>query len=260
MPTTYGKLGCRPPRPERQARLLRLRNYLNSSLLPAPPPSTNHRAGIVWPMMANDTTGDCTIACVGHMIQEWTTLNGVSLVLTDQQVLATYSALTGYDPRQTQPDGSNPTDKGAVITDVLDAWRQSGIQGNQLGAYVSLGVTNHADVIEAVYLFGSIDCGVNLPAAWQGADVWDAPSRWHLFHRWAPGSWGGHCVPIVDYDAQYLYAVSWGQVVPVSYAAWDMYFSEAYALLDMAWFNGQKVAPNGFDLEALTADLQAVTG
>jgi hypothetical protein len=197
---------------------------------------------------------------MGHLLQEWSTLTGAPVIASDPQVIATYSAITGYDPAQTAPGGSNPTDRGAVIVDVLDWWRKNPFAGNELSAYVSLAIANHADVIEAVYLFGGVDCGVNLPQAWQGASQWTAPSRWHRWGHWAPGSWGGHCVPVVDYDAEHLYVVSWGQVIPVTYQAWDMYFSEAYALLDPAWFNGTKQAPNGFDLDALAADLQAITG
>ncbi|MDE2469901.1 MAG: hypothetical protein KGL35_14460 [Bradyrhizobium sp.] len=249
------KLGCLPPKHD--PRTLKLAKYLAPAQLPTPPASTNWRAKKPgWDMLGNDRAGDCTIACVGHLDEVWAANNGdVQLGYTDQQALAEYAAATGYDPNT----GAN--DNGAAIIDILNRWRQVGIFGNKLGAYASVTMHDHAEVATAIWLFGGVDAGVQLPLAWQGTKLWTTPShRLRFWQRWQwqPGSWGGHCVSIVDYDAQWLYAVSWGQVVQISWDAWDTFFIEAYACLDSLWTDGTKPAPSGFDIAALNADLQAI--
>jgi hypothetical protein len=264
----YGKLGCLPPKPQQRARLLKVSKYVSSSQLPAPPAKTDWRAAVsAWGMLGNDTVGDCTEACTGHALLAWAANGKVPLVVpegagevtianAEQQltpmVLSAYSRVSGYN-------GTPWTDRGAAIIDVLNDWRANGVAGNKLGAFLSVEPTNHASVVESLYLFGGASCGVSLPLAWQGASVWSAPSRAHRWGRNAPGSWGGHCVLAIDFDASYLYVVSWGQVVPVTWAAVDMYFDEFYALLDNLWVDGSRAAPNGFDLATLQQDLQAIT-
>ena len=57
---------------------------------------------------------------------------------SDKQVVAAYSAITGYNPST----GAN--DNGAVEIDVLNYWRQTGIAGHKIGAYVALGLDPEA--------------------------------------------------------------------------------------------------------------------
>jgi len=189
------------------------------------------------------------------MDQLWSTVNGSPVVPTDQQIMAEYSAVSGYDPNT----GAN--DNGCAMLDVMNRWRQVGLFGRQIGAYAAVTLHDHAEVADAVWLMGSVNAGVQLPLAWQGSATWDVPRRrlrfWQHF-QWQPGSWGGHDVPIVSYDQNYLYAVTWGQVVRITWAAWDAYFVEAYVAIDALWVNGTKPAPSGFDLSTLMADLQAI--
>ncbi len=184
--TVRGKLGRLPARPQQRARLLRLSKYLNAAALPAPPTHTDWRAAVAaWGMLGNDTVGDCTEACTGHALLAWSANGKVPLVVPDESgnltitnpeqqltplMLSAYSRVSGYN-------GSPSTDRGAAIIDVLDDWRANGVAGNKLGAYLSVEPTDHASVIESLFLFGGASCGVNLPIAWQDAAVWTAPSR-----------------------------------------------------------------------------------
>lgn len=245
------KLGCLPPKQD--FRTLKLASYLAPSVLPSAPASIDWQAKVAsWPMMGNDQYGDCTIAAAGHMQQLWSTVNGAPVVPSDQDVVNQYFALTGGQ------------DTGLALLDVMNAWRKSGLLGNQIGAYAAVTLSDHAEVAAAIWLFGAIDVGVQLPLAWQGTPNWQAPARHFIFarspwaQRWQKGSWGGHSIPLVAYDATNLYGVSWGQVVTISWAAWDQYFVEAYAAIDPLWVSGDKPAPSGFDVAHLAADLQAI--
>jgi hypothetical protein len=152
----------------------------------------------------NDVVGDCTCACAGHMIEQWTTYSkGVPFTPTDQQVIAAYSAITGYDPST----GNN--DDGAAILDVLNYWRKTGVAGHRIMAFATLDPSSRAEVEDSVFLFGNCYLGVQLPVTAQNQTVWAVPPG-GATGPGAPGSWGGHANPVVAYDQRGLTVVTWG--------------------------------------------------
>jgi hypothetical protein len=197
-------------------------------------------------MYGNDTVGDCTCAAVGHIIEEGQLYNRQPVTPTTESVLAAYSAITGYTP-------SDPnSDTGAACLDVLKYWKATGICGNKIAAYVTLDITNIEEIKDAIYLFGAAYTGIELPVTAQGEDPWIVTTT---TGRGAPGSWGGHCVPLMSYNANWTTAITWGQPLGLSWAWWKEYGVEAYAVLDSSWIEPGKVAPNGFNLAQLQADL-----
>ncbi len=75
----------------------------------------------------------------------------------------------------------------------------------------------------------------------------------------APGSWGGHCAPIIAYSPHSLTCVTWGGLTRMTWEFFATYCDEGYAVLSQDWLYAEKVAPNGFDLTTLEHDLTAVT-
>jgi hypothetical protein len=75
-----------------------------------------------------------------------------------------------------------------------------------------------------------------------------------------PGSWGGHAVYLVAYDQNTLTCITWGQLKKMTWAWFDKYCSEAYALVSKDWVKASGLAPSGFDLVTLEEDLKAVIG
>ncbi len=171
-------------------------------------------------------------------------------------ILSAYSAITGYDPKT----GAN--DNGAVETDVLNYWRKTGIAGHQILAYTALEPGNRQHVKDAVDLFGGCYIGVALPLSAQNQDVWSVPPGGATGDG-APGSWGGHAVPVVAYDSHGPTVITWGAPMRMTWSFWQTYCDEAYAVLSDDFLkqgpNGTLAAPSGFDLAALEADLQEVT-
>lgn len=238
-------------------RTLRLAKYLRAAQLPSPPASADwYKKVSQWPMMLNDKIGCCAISAPGHMDQLWSTADGATPVVpSDDQILAEYSAVSGYDPKT----GAN--DNGCAMLDVMNRWRQVGLFGKKIDAYAGLQLQNHAEVAFSIWGLGGINAGVQLPLAWQNSTVWDVPRhrlRFWQHYEWQPGSWGGHDVPILGYDQQYLYAVSWGRVINVTWAAWDAYFVQALVALSNLWTGADGVAPSKLDVAALQADLAAI--
>ncbi len=237
--------------PRHDSRTLLFASYLQPDKLPPPPTSCYWNAKVgSWPMMGNDKIGDCTCASAGHLIECWSDNAGKPTVPTDAQIISAYSAITGYNPKT----GSN--DNGAVCLDVLNFWRKTGIAGHRIGAYAAIKPGHHAQIQNAVFLFGGSYIGVALPLSAQNQAIWDVPTA-GLHGRGARGSWGGHAVPVVGYDAGGLIVVTWGQLKKMTWKFWDAYCDEAFAVLSGDWFNQNK-SPSGFNLAALTQDLHQV--
>ena len=244
-----GKLAAR-----HDPRTLLLASYVTPEL-PAPPPSHDLTAkvGASWGMMENDQLGDCTCAAAGHLLMEWTANAGKKMFTpSDAQIVAAYSAVTGYNPQT----GAN--DNGAVEIDVLNYWRQSGIAGHKIDAYIALEPSNHNHVMDAVYIFEGCYIGLQLPvsaqAQVQNHQPWSVPPAGPTGDG-KPGSWGGHAVPVVAYDARGLTCVTWGALQIMTWTFWETYCEEAYAILSQDFLSKKKKTLEGFNLQQLQADL-----
>jgi len=246
------KLGKKAPRHDN--RTLLLANYLKHDVLPPPPPSLDYAAksGIKsWGMMANDSIGDCTCAAAGHEIMLWTALAGRPVVPADADIVAAYSAITGYDPNDPN------TDQGANEIDVLNYFRNTGIAGHKIGAYFACEPANIDHVKIGCDLGVGVYIGLALPLSAQTQAVWSVPIG-GARGRGAPGSWGGHAVPVVAYDAHGLTVVTWGQLKRMSWRFWQDYCEEAYVIASTDYLDGSGKAPAGIDWAALQADLAAL--
>jgi len=253
MKTIHPKVELGKLAPRHDVRTLQFANYVTPEALP-PVPAKYDWSGKIkkWGMMKNDTVGDCTCAAAGHLIMEWTADNGKAYTPKDTDIIKAYSQITGYDPKT----GKN--DNGAVETDVLNYWRKTGIASHKIFAYAGLEPRNHDHVKEAVYLFGGCYIGLSLPVSAQTQTVWSVPPG-GATGIGAPGSWGGHAVPVVAYNSSGLTVVTWGELKKMTWGFWDVYCDESYAIISPDFLNKDKT-PNGFDIAALKADLKIITG
>jgi hypothetical protein len=235
-------------------RTLLLASYVRPAL---PTPPASHDIGTKvksWGMMENDQIGDCTCAAAGHLIMEWTANAGKKMVTpSNKQIVAAYSAITGYNPTT----GAN--DNGAVEIDVLNFWRQSGIAGHKIGAYMALEPSNHTHVMDSVYIFEGCYIGMQLPisaqAQVQNHQPWSVPPGGPIGDG-KPGSWGGHAVPVVAYDPRGVTVVTWGALQMMTWSFWEAYCDEAYAIISNDYLTAKKVTDDGFSMQQLQADLQ----
>lgn len=229
------------------------------------PPATLDRYSAVdastWGMDGNDTVGDCTCADVDHEIKaDQVAAGNTEVASTADEVLAVYSAITGYDPAQTQPDGSNPTDQGAEIQDVRAYWQKNG---------VTLGGTVHKILLFAevdrtgnlikwcLDQFGAIGLGVNLPDS--AMDQFHAGKPWTVVKGSAID--GGHAIALVGYDDNYWYVVTWGQVQKVALDWFNEYVEEAWVVLTEDFVNAHSGEDAlGGTLYALGQQFAVVTG
>lgn len=210
-----------------------------------------------WGMMLNDIAGDCTIAGGGHLIMTWTMNSGSLVQPTDNEILASYVEIT-KSPQF--PNGFNPqdpnSDTGAVEIDVLNYWRNTGIANHKIDAYAEIDVksTNlKKNIMASVHLFGGCYTGVSLPNNFEGP--LDLQIPWTLDSKYPPKPENGHAMPIIGYDPQYVYYITWGQIQA---ATWEWFLTctdEAYAIISKDFFFNGK-APNCFDISTLNSDLK----
>lgn len=222
--------------------------------LPSSPPAANYSLKIAQlGNMGNDKLGDCTCAAVGHAIQTWTSLTQpTETVISDQQIIELYSAACGYVP------GDQYTDQGGVASEVLRYWYNHPIDGHHaLSGFAGIRPGNRATTRDAIYLFGVAYIGIQLPLAAQ-KDIWDVSPDIALTGEHAPGSWGGHAIPLVAYDQDSLTCITWGKLKTMSWSFLDAYMDEGYGLLSKDWIDSSGHAPPGFDFDQLSLDMQSI--
>jgi hypothetical protein len=237
--------------PKRDARTLQFKDYLIT--LPPIPAAVDWTEKVAtWGMLANDAVGDCTVASGYHLDEVWTANTSTEVIATDAQALADYSAISGYTPDN--PD----SDTGCALIDVLNYWRQTGLNGRKIMAYAQVNCKNITRMKTAVALFGGIYLGIQVPS--RAMDQFNAGQPWT---DTSPDDIeGGHGVPGVAYGnsgIDGLTLVTWGAK---QFASWDWlakYLDEAYVILSPDWFAANNVSPANFNLDQLQIDLKAVS-
>jgi hypothetical protein len=78
--------------------------------------------------------------------------------------------------------------------------------------------------------------------------------NWNYIVTDSPGSWGGHYIPLVDYDTRGYYGVTWGKTIRVGQPFLDACCDEAYALLSPDELKAGR-GPHHLDISQLNSDL-----
>jgi hypothetical protein len=203
-----------------------------------------------WPMFANDRLGDCTCASFGgHRViaQEASAQQKRTVAVSEQDVIALYSAVTGY-----RPDDPS-TDQGAYLLDVLRYARSHGYgreadgTPHTIGAYAKVNLSTYTQMKQGARLFGGLYLGLALPVAAQHQDVWDVSTGPDA----EPYSWGGHAVWMVGYDPKGITLVTWGSEQRATWAWVSRYVDEAWAVISEDFLRGSGRTPQGFDVGQL---------
>ena len=217
--------------------------------------------GIVpsWGMYLNDRIGICAIAGPLHLIKMRTAAAGSPSDFTDDEAVKAYSAVSGYDPNAVDSDGNNSTDTGCVLRDVLTYWRDVGFTDttgkvHTIAAYVRIDVGDMAGINEAMYLFGGVLAGLQVPESMQQQFAAGLPLTV------VDGSpiEGGHCMPPLGERAGGIPCSTWGAVTMASPDFFAKYYDEAWAVLSDDELRGDGTTNEGFDMAQLRADLDAL--
>lgn len=233
------KLGLKPiiERPK-----LKLDKYVDVSKLPVINSPVRWSLGLMtnWGMLGNDTVGDCFWAAAAHAFMTWTANAGTQVNFTDQQVLAAYSACTGYNPADPN------SDEGTDMIVGLNYLKSTGILGYKFGPYVEVPTSDMALVHTAHWLFGGLMIGLEFHEDWENEQVWDVTSS---------AIAGGHMVFSADYftGPDRIGVVTWGEdrvLTPAALAA----YGSVIVNVPAAWIADNGLAPSGFALQDLLSD------
>ena len=238
--------------PKVHPKTLLFSKYLKADAPPLPPQKVYWEYKVpadAWQMFGNDDIGDCTCACIAHMLMLVTAHTGSMVTPALADVIKVYSAVTGYDPST----GAN--DNGAAITDILEYWRTVGIAGHKILGWAQIDQTNKVAMRTAIYLFGGVDIGFNVPQS--AMDQFQAGEPWDV----VPDSpiEGGHSVPNFGDGADGETCVTWAKLQQMSNQFLQTYCDEAYAVVTQDWIDQKSgLAPSHLDVDALIADLAAL--
>jgi hypothetical protein len=250
-----GVLGKAPARID--PRTLRLAPYLTQIIAPPFARDWGLQLAPDLGLYRNDQIGDCTCVAAAHLQRLWSSCHGAPVEPSVDEVVAAYSAVSGYRP-------SDPTtDRGADMLAVLKHWRNVGIAGRRARAFVKLDHESQLQVMTAINLFGGIYVGAMLPRAVAAVlpfTWWDLPSNGRLEGDARIGSWGGHCMAALGYSRLGVLLATWGRRQWVTWGWFTTYCDEAYGVLDDLWSSPNEPAPNGLDVETLERDVAAIRG
>jgi hypothetical protein len=222
----------------------------------APPPVVVEPPAVPgWPMYGNDNLGDCTWAAIGHAVQVWTFLAGAERTPSVNDIEQGYWE-TGNPPSATGQIGG-PTDDGRMEPHVLSYWRRSGIpnEPDSIIGYAAVNPKNEDRVKFTIANFGCAYVALAMPLTAEAQQIWDYvendPNN-------QPYSWGGHAVIIIGYDSEYLYVVTWGAVMKMTWAFWQHYGVASYALISPDFVAKATVA--GVDTSGLIGQIGDLSG
>jgi hypothetical protein len=246
------KKGKLPHRPD--PRDLKLADYLDNTSLPTPPETFGHADLIsedAWGMLGNDSVGDCVFAGAAHETLALAAEGGHHPTFTDQAVLSDYSAVTGYVP------GDPSTDRGTDVRNAVKYRKQTGIvdaagHRHHIGAYLYLNPGDVDQLFQALYIFGAVGVGYELPESaeqqFSEGKPWDVVSGSAIA--------GGHYVPAFGRrSGGFIDAVSWGKRIAITPAFYEKYADEAVVYISASALSAEGTTPEGFDKAALVGDL-----
>lgn len=234
-------------------RTLKLASYLGVELPEIPESYKKFDMIKDWGMLGNDKYGCCVFAGAAHEHMFWNKFRDVDVPFKEKDVLADYGAVTGFDPDVPS------SDRGTYTIDALKYRQKTGMKDavgmrHQIGAYAQIQVDEPEDLMASVYLMKATAIGFLCPSYIMTQLSEGKP--WSV----KPGNWrieGGHYVPIVGYDKDYVYCVTWGQIQPMTWEFYQKYTDEAYAIISEEMMKEGK-SPEGFDIASLEADLKEI--
>lgn len=236
------KLGLKPVRHD--PRTCRLDDFIDpeaiDDLLSETP--ADWALGRVWDsdILGNDFVGCCGPTAAGNWDKMVSEVAGQPSPVNTSRVLKSYKEISGWD-------GTEETDVGVVLLNMMNHWRKRGICDRTIDAFVSVGFTSQRSVCTAVSLGGPTVCGFSLPVECKNTDRWDVQPG--MVRR----SWGGHAVLLHAVSPMLYIIKTWGRVVYVTPAFVEAFCDEMYLPLS----RDLRVVP-GLDWDRLMQVVQRI--
>ena len=201
-------------------------------------------------VLANDRIGLCVIAAILHHIEMARAIRGQSVTFTDEQAIALYTEITGYDPAQTDDEGNNPTDNGTAWTDALDYWMKNGVYGEKILGWAAIDYSDPVKLNQAIDIFGAALIGTavyqSMENQFSEGKPWNAPFK--------GGLQGYHAVPVPGFGREGRTCITWGARCEMDLFAPKL-FDEAYVVITQSWIDAQGKTPLRINIATLQSGL-----
>ena len=243
----FGRL---PRREDPQGRNLMMSHYVKD--VPDPPLEINNLARVysklgindptvLFPMLGNDTAGDCTFAGYGHFKTLANGLVGVKSIPTEEETLNAYFKFT------------HGQDTGCNELDVMRrAKKCGGILGEKIPFYIDVDPGNLKQIRQTIWLFGATYIGFKVPQACQQQFQDKVP--------WTPGPLtdDGHCVITPNYTQDMFTHLTWGDKQDSTVPWWLECVDEVWLVIFPETQNPVYLQDLGFNWDQLLADAKAI--
>ncbi|OAG73519.1 hypothetical protein A0J51_00987 [Gluconobacter japonicus] len=249
---TY-RLGKRAPKHD--PRTYKLAPAL-ATALPVIPYSCDWSAGVPYQMWGNDRFGCCAFAAQAAHVATWTKAAQGLVLLSTDQVLENYGAVTGFDPAT----GTN--DDGTILLDQLNDWRKNGFvrpgqTRDYLTGYGIIQPTDEQSIKRGIAFLGGVLAGVQVPGGFLSlglGETWDLDKLAEA----DKSPKGGHAIALTGYNPDGVFFNTWGARTFMPWSTFVAIADEAYGLLSRQnWLGVAGVSPNREDADALLAELKA---
>lgn len=261
-PTTGTKFKMGRTRPTQPHKRVSMRMLKSAGVLPEVdvPDTTNYGekgADSLKLVYKNDAWGCCVVSGGFHHRGVTSGNAGEIALFTDEQVQQDYSAISGFDPAQTDEFGNNPTDQGCDENTALAYWQTNGFaDGVKLVNAVAVDAASADECRLALFLFESLFFGVELPDAWVNPFPGEDGFTWDVAGDPIPEN--GHCFLAYDIAGPDSFKIgTWGMTGNITQAAVSKYAApsaggQLFALLSPDIISRvTEKSPAGYDIETL---------
>ena len=221
---------------------LRDLTFYAAGALPQAPASVAVPSVADWGVDGNDAYGNCGVAGLQH---------GFMAAAADTRENETFPPSQDVINYYLQYTGGQ--DSGVVLSDFLSYVRQHGYYNHTVTAYAPVAVHDVPTLQFAINAYDFAYVGIAVTQGMMDAVQGNGPWTWTADDLTGQQV-GGHCIILAGYDSNWLYGVTWGQVIRIAYPAWHQMSDEAWAII-----SGEVVSAGGdgrgLNLAALQADL-----
>ena len=224
-------------------------DFFDAKKLPQAPAVFGHYGAVDhFFMLGNANYSDCVFAGAAHETMIWNVGAGRHRTpFLTKDVLADYSAVTGFNPKDPRTDQGTDMAAAAKYRQDVGVRDAQGVR-HKIDCYLALKIGNLEQLVAAMYLFGAVGIGVQLPS---GADSqfdnkqpWDVPAK--------PDIVGGHYVVGVGRNAaDNLVVITWGRTQEMTPQFYERFSDEAVAYLSLDALDAKNLSPEGYDAVTL---------
>lgn len=207
------------------------------------------RANQSFPMLGNDTWGDCVEAAMCHVDQ---VLGANTHIPMDNDALGAYASITGFN-------GTPATDQGTDIPTALNWWMKNELPGSgtRILGWVSVDINDPVELDYALWLGGNVITGFYVP--YSAEQQFAQGKVWDYVDGRSPIV-GGHSTALFGTgNFAPLEGSTWGSEYGMTQEFWKAYGAESYLVFAEEWVLNPD-ATNHINWSNLNSDLAELFG